>query len=221
MNRTHQRYADLDRIRFVAAHYNDLLGLRALPLAILLILLPLVTGSLVTGRAHAMVMWSSPLVLVAAGVLGLWVHRYYRDRFGAVAALRSSAFGGWAMVLGGLALLGAALFVQWAGWEEALAFSPAWAIVWTAILGVALTRLRFIPYYAAIAGAGLLLALLPFGWLPGIEGHPYSTDKWGLFVMGVLLLALAYMDHRYLSNVLGPVPEDSNGEASEAGRASA
>lgn len=211
MNRPHANHENLERIQFVAAHYNRIAGLRALPIALLLLLLPLLTGSLVTGTAHTVLMWSAPFLLVGAAVLGYWAHRHYRDRFGQVKAASKPLLTNVGVMTAAAGVLAAGLYIQWVGWEASLPFSPTWTLLWVAILAMSLRYLRFVPHYAAVAALGLATAVAPLAWLPGLDAHPYSADTWGLFVMGLLLLVLAYLDHRFLSRVLAPLPEGRGG----------
>lgn len=197
--------ADLERIQFLARHYNDFLGLRALPLAAFFVLAALATGSFLTGPAYTALLWLSPLILVVSAVVGLWAHSYYRRRFGRVVTpsgpLRTQA-GHALLALGVLAL---ALYLQWSGWERLVPFSPSWALFWMYGLGLSVARLPFVRHYALLSGLGLALALAPVGWLPGLEAHPFSREdmKWGGLTMGLLLFALAFLDHRFLSHALG------------------
>jgi hypothetical protein len=203
MNKTHSLHQELERIQFVASHYNEILGLRALPLAVALLAIPVVTGSLVTGIAYTVVVSTLPLVLVGAVVLGVRANRSYRRRFGRVEPRRKPWTQRALLLMGALLVLGAALTPQILGWEEALPFSPSWGIFWAWVLTYSLLKLRFVPHYTVLACVGLVLALAPLGMLEGLSGHPFSTDDWGLFTMGGLMLILAWLDHRFLTRTLG------------------
>ena len=71
----------IQKTRFVAANYSNLQGLKAVPIALLLIII-VVWANGQTGRASDL---SLPLVIAAGGAALTWmIHRYYRTHFGRV-----------------------------------------------------------------------------------------------------------------------------------------
>lgn len=103
--------------------------------------------------------------------------------------------------------------MQWVGLEAALPFSPAWTIFWIAVLGWSLRRVRFAPHYAVLSGVGLALAAAPLGWLPALDGHPFSLDKWGLLAVAGIHGIAAFFDHRLLKQVMGALPAEDEAAA--------
>jgi hypothetical protein len=204
------RETELDRIRFVAAHFHELQGLRVLPVAIALALLPLITGSIVTGTAHLVVVALSPVAVGAAVVGSVRARRHYARRYGVVEARVEFSSRLLLVGLGWLGVLLAVLWLQWSGIEAAVAFSPAWSVFWAAALLWSVSRLRFAPHYAVLAGLGLAVAVAPLGWVPGWEEHPFTAEPYGFLLVAVVGAVAAVLDHRRLARAMsGAVDEET------------
>jgi hypothetical protein len=79
------------RSAFLAAHFDDLQGLRWVPLWALFLLTPLLY-TLRKGIGHSVLLWSLPAVIVAWWFWIRWHSRFSISRFGAVEAKSSRAF---------------------------------------------------------------------------------------------------------------------------------
>lgn len=194
---------DLAKIQFIAANYRDLQGLRFLPLAVVLILVPLVTGSIITGTLHSAVLIASPVLVLGSWVFARWARRYYETRFGLSRPPRRSRGEQLKRIAVPLLILAVAMGIQVSGIESSLPFSPSWAVLWLAVFAWSLRRLRFAPHYAWLSGIGIALAMAPLGWLGEGDAHPYASEPWGLLVVGLVMGAMSGLDHRLLVRTMG------------------
>jgi hypothetical protein len=192
-----------DRIRFITAHYDQLQGLRLIPLGIYLLALS-ASGLgwlwwLPGEPARASRQWLGVLfglALVAAVCATIW----YRRRYGARAPLSRHRRNAWLVLAVGVFLL-AAQFDQYADAPIALApFSVAVALVLT-VRADGWVRAHFL-----IAAAPWLLA----AWIPPLHHHGTRLVSYAL-AGGVALIVCGVGDHRLLSRNLLDVPDATHG----------
>ncbi len=185
---------DLRRIRYVAGHYEQLQGLRLLPLCAPFLV---AAGRRLAGAPPLpWTLWAA--VLAASLVATLPIGRYYTRRFGRVrrGLWRSGALplAGAVVVLLGLLRL-----------QEVLSPTVSLPLLFLAAvfarLGLAGGRARL--HYTAVAAAVAAFAVLPLGGLPpnavAVAGH--------LLTAGCIAVA-AVGDHRVLRRAMTPHPLD-------------
>ncbi len=186
---------DLRRIHYVTEHYEQLQGLRWLPLS-----LPFLAGALerLAGRPLLpAVVWA--LLVLAPLPLSSIVARYYARRFGrAQAPLWRS---------GALTMIGVVAGFLWFEWiREMLSLRVLLPVLFVAAalarLGVVANRLRV--HYLWIAGACVGFALLPL-----VEPSPASRAVAADLLIGGGLAVTAIGDDRVLRRTLGGKPRDS------------
>jgi hypothetical protein len=192
-----------DRICFITAHYDQLQGLRLIPLGIYL--LALSTSGLgwlwwLPGDpARASRQWLGVLfglALVAAVCATMW----YRRRYGARAPLSRHRRNAWLVLAVGVFLL-AAQFDQYAHAPIALApFSVAAALVLT-VRADGWVRAHFL-----IASVPWLLV----AWIPPLHNPGPRFVSYAL-AGGVALIVCGVGDHRLLSRNLLDVPDATHG----------
>jgi hypothetical protein len=193
-----------DRIRFITAHYDQLQGLRLVPLgAYLLALAASGLGwlSWLPGdSARASSQWLGVffcLALAAAASATAW----YRRRYGARAPLNRTRRNAW-LVLAVATFLVTAQFDQYANAPIALApFSVAAALVLT-VRADGWVRAHF------------LVAAVPWflvAWIPQLH-HDGASRLVSYALAGALALIVCGVgDHRLLSRSLLDVPEAAHG----------
>jgi hypothetical protein len=193
-----------DRIRFIAAHYDQLQGLRLIPLGLYLLALA-ASGlgwlSWLPGDpARASGQWLGVLFVLAL-VAALTATAWYRYRYGARAALSRWRRNAW-LVLAVAIFLMAARFDQYANAPIALApFSVAAALVLT-VRADGWVRAHF------------LVAAVPWflvAWIPPL--HHDGTSRLVSYALagGVALIVCGIGDHRLLSRTLLDVPDATHG----------
>ena len=193
-----------DRIRFITAHYDQLQGLRLVPLGLYLVALA-ASGlgwlSWLPGDpARASSQWLGVLfglALVTAASTTAW----YRRRYGARAPLSRRRRNAWIVVAAAIFLL-AAQFDQYANAPIALApLSVAAALVLT-VRADGWVRAHF------------LIAAVPWflvAWIP--PWHHDGTSRLVSYALagGLALIVCGVGDHRLLSRSLLDVPEATHG----------
>jgi hypothetical protein len=196
-----------DRIRFITAHYDQLQGLRLIPLGVYLVALA-ASGlgwlSWLPGDpTRASRQWLGVLfglALVAAVAATAW----YRRRYGARAPLSRRRRNAWLVLAVGIFLL-AAQFDRYANAPIALApFSVATALLLT-VRADGWVRAHFL-----IAAVPWFLA----AWIPPL--HHDGTSRLVSYALagGVALIVCGVGDHRLLSRSLLEVPDAPHGPQS-------
>ncbi|MGW0478952.1 hypothetical protein [Nonomuraea sp. NPDC003214] len=185
---------DLERVRFVTAHYEMLQGLVVLPLLTVLGVLFVVDPR--SGSQGAAVIWwgMATVGLVAAFAAMPVLSGYYRRRYGAVRAQREQ--GRSALVATGVVFAVVAVLHTFA---PALPFSPEAVAVGAGVL-VAGRRLRPLAPPFLLTGVALIVGgLLPFQ----SGGHPLSDLSILLGVCCGAAVLLGVWSHLLLRRVLG------------------
>jgi hypothetical protein len=193
-----------DRIRFITAHYDQLQGLRLIPLGLYLLALAASAlgwlSWLPGDPARASAQWLAGIfcvALAAATATTAW----YRRRYGARAPLSRWRRNAWLVLAVGVFLV-AAHFDQYANAPIALApFSVAAALVLT-VRADGWVRAHF------------LIAAVPWflvAWiLPLHHDGPSRLVSYAL-AGGVALIVCGLGDHRLLSRTLLDVPDATHG----------
>jgi hypothetical protein len=193
-----------DRIRFIAAHYDQLQGLRLSPLGIYLLALA-ASGlgwlSWLPGDpARAAGQWLGVLFVLAL-VAALTATAWYRHRYGARAPLSRWRRNAW-LVLAVAVFLAAAQFDQYVNAPIALApFSAAAALVLT-VRADGWVRAHF------------LMAAVPWflvACIPPLHHDGASRLVSYALAGGVALIVCGVGDHRLLSRTLLDVPDGTHG----------
>ena len=182
----------LDRIRYVAEHYEQLLGLRLLPLSVPFVLaawwdlVPSTKPTAISERA-------AELILVAIAIaLSFPIRAYYHQRFGRVPALPWRS--GVAPLVGQcLLLIGAEILRERAQWQFPVPL---------VVLGILLVRLgrqagHLRRHYLWLAGVCVVAMLLTPVHLP----PTVRACEFDLLMAGGLMTA-AIGDHRVLRRAL-------------------
>lgn len=161
-------FSQIQRIRFVAANYSRLQGLRGLPVGLLLFAVAL-WANWQHGPAPRPVF--IPLVLCAVGVALYWlIDRYYRRAFGKVAPRPRGHLSDWVGLAGG-ALALAAFFIENAAHH--LLFSPTGLVLAAGLLAdylllVRETHIRYMPFWPLFSLLLVIISILPvfglYGW---------------------------------------------------------
>ncbi len=203
---------DLDRIRFLAANYASLRGLKYVPIGLMTILVALWGNSL---HKPATDLTLPILVSIGGGLLYLFVDRYYTHVFGNVQRPPSTLRLEYVIQgIGALLALGAfaidvslRLPVSTLG----LVFSGALLAEYLRITRFA--RDRFLPYYPFVAvgmiGLSILPLFVPVDWWQVIGIH--SPVLAILTAFGVLLIIIGVLLHWSLVRSLPPTQEADNG----------
>ena len=184
--------SQLDRIRYITEHYDQLHGLRLLPLSVPFLLaawwdvMPSTKPSAVA--AHA----AEFTLVVLAIAVSFPIRTYYRHRFGRVPALPWRS--GVVPLVGHCALLvGAEVAREWAGWQFPLPLLVLAVLL--ARLGLQVGQLR--RHYLWLAGVCLVaMAVSPFHLPPTVRALEFD-----LLIAGGLMTA-AIGDHHVLRQAL-------------------
>jgi hypothetical protein len=193
-----------DRIRFITAHYDQLQGLRLVPLGVYLLALA-ASGlgwlSWLPGDpARASGQWLGVLFVLAL-VAAVSATAWYGHRYGARAPLSRWRRNAWLVLAVGIFLL-TAQFDQYTNAPIALApFSVAAALVLT-VRADGWVRAHF------------LMAAVPWflvAWIPPLHHDGPSRLVSYAFAGGVALIVCGVGDHRLLSRALLDVPDATHG----------
>ena len=182
----------LDRIRYITEHYEQLHGLRLLPLSVPFLLaawwdlVPLTKPTTVSARAAELTL------LVIAIAVSFPIRSYYQRRFGRVPALPWRS--GVVPLLGQCALLvGAEIVREWAGWQFPLPLLVVAILL--ARVGLQAGHLR--RHYLWLAGACIVaMVLSPFHLPANVRALEFD-----LLIAGGLMTS-AIGDHRVLRQAL-------------------
>ena len=203
---------NLDRIRFVAANYSSLQGLKQVPFGVLAVLVSVWANTL--HRPATDLTWP---VLVAAACAGLYllIDRYYARVFGHGRRAPSTVRLEWVIQIGGavLALIAFAVDVslKWPVSTLGLVFAAVLLADYLRITRLA--RDRFLLYYPAMALVMIGLSFLPLigpgNWWRaiGISSPVLAV----LMVFGLLVILFGILVHLFLVRSLPPVQETQNG----------
>jgi hypothetical protein len=203
---------NLNRIRFLAANYASLQGLKYVPIGLMTILMSLWGNSL---RKPATDLTLPILVAIGGGVLYLFVDRYYAHVFGNIQRPTSTVRLEWLIqTVGGiLALIAFAVDVSFK-----LPVSTLGLVFSAALLAdyLRITRFaqdRFLLYYPFIAVGMIALSVLPLvvplDWWQVIGVH--SPVLAILTVFGLLQIVIGVLLHWFLIHSLPPLQEANNG----------
>jgi hypothetical protein len=193
-----------DRIRFITAHYDQLQGLRLIPLGVYLLALA-ASGlgwlSWLPGDpARASARWLGALFCVALAA-AVAATAWYRRRYGARAPLSRRRRNAWLVLAVGIFVV-AAQFDQYANGPVALAPLSVAAALMLTVRADGWVRAHF------------LLAAVPWfvvGWVPAL--HHDGTSRLVSYALagGVALIVCGIGDHRLLSQTLIDPPDVAHG----------
>ncbi len=199
---------DLKRIRFVTANYSYLQGLKWVPYGGWVLL---VGASFLVPGLGRWVSWGLMLFFTAAAVLAIvLIQRYYNRAFGRAQPSRAHRLWEWGFgVVGGI--LGLAAFGV-----DTLQKLPVSLVGLTCAAAILCDYARLNWYarssfrsYAVV----LTLVVAVVSWLPLLGVPMWPTLCVVLAVMGGVLIALGFLDHRLLVQTMKPAPEVANGPA--------
>ncbi len=203
---------DLDRIRFLAANYSSLQGLKYVPIGLMTVLLSL-WGN--TVRKPATDLTLPILVALGGGVLYLFVDRYYAHVFGNIQRPSATVRLEWLIqIVGGmLALAAFAVDVSLKLPVSTLGFVCSGALLADYLRITRFARDRFLLYYPLMAvgmiGLSVLPLFVPVDWWQVIGVH--SPVLAILAVFGVSLIIIGVLLHWFLIHSLPPLQEANNG----------
>lgn len=203
---------NLDRIRFLAANYPNLQGLKQVPFGIMAVLVSLWGNSL---RRPATDITFPILVTVACIGLYVLIGRYYAHVFGQIHRTSASSRLDWFIQTAG-AILALVAF----GADTAL--KPPVSTLGLVFSGVILAdymrmthgaRDRFLLYYPALAIVMIVLSLLPLlGLVDWWQAIGIRSPIVGVvMVFGLLVTVVGILVHLFLVRNLPRVSEVANG----------
>jgi len=206
---------DIKRMRFLAANYPSLQGLKYIPLGLLLILLSLWANAL---RKPATELTLPILSVIACGALYLAFDRYYARTFGHIQrTVESIRFERLIEIVVGMLVLGAfvtdvslKLPVSTLG----LAFAAAFLVEYLRLTRFA--RDRFLLYYPVIVILMLGVTLSPLladsNWWQsiGMKSPVLAT----IMAFGIMAIVSGILGHLFLVRSLPPVQKVNSGEHS-------
>ncbi len=206
---------DLKRIRFLAANYPNLQGLKYIPQGLLLILLSLWANTL---RKPATDLTLPVLSVIACGAFYLAVDRYYARTFGQVQRTAEKIrFERLSEIFGGVLALGAFVTdvsVKLPVSTLGLAFAALFLVEYLRL--ARFTRDRFLLYYPAIivlmAGVALLPLLGDSNWWQPIGMK--SPVLAAIVVFGIMVIVSGILGHLFLVRSLPPMQKVRGGEHS-------
>lgn len=196
-------FSQIRRIRFIAANYSRLQGLRILPIGLLLFAVTFWT-TLQRGPAPRPIL--IPLIL-SASAAGLYVliDRYYKKVFGQVVQAPRGHLD-WIVSIGGAAAGLGALFVDM---NFHLPFSALGLVIAIAFLVdylmlVRITEVWYMPFWPAFSLFVAIFSLLPLfgltGWwrMIGVQTQLLGV----LLASGLVMLIASVASHLYFTQVL-------------------
>ena len=182
----------LERLRYVSARYDQLQGLRFVPIGFVLVVFSV--GLMVGFGVWMQVLLGASVVAALVGVP--LAGRMYRARFGE-ARPRGRERPAVALTVG--AVVG--LSVSWLSNLELPISLPGLAV--GALTAAYAWRWRqFMRAHLVVAALLVLGSVLPLGQLTGDAVHPLSDQVLAL-VIGVWLIVAGLLDHRLLVRTLG------------------
>ena len=212
MQSVREEVRDLERVRYVTENYEQLQGLRNIPLG--LILLALGAFMLSSARlppfspvASDVFFYGSFALLIVAISLYFVIGNYYERRFGWVHTFSMNRKQVVAAITGITVLLVIG--------SVNLVFQPPIHMIWL-VWGISLTAVywrerRFRIHYVAI---GVLVSVLSFTPLLSISRTELSYDAGGLMLFfGILLVVGGFFDHLLLVRTMKTLPEEEDGRA--------
>ncbi|HEX9027731.1 MAG TPA: hypothetical protein VF823_01070 [Anaerolineales bacterium] len=202
---------DLNEIRFLAAGYPSLHGLKLVPLGLLLIGIT-VWANFQQGPARD---FTIPIVTTLGLAILYWrIDRYYARTFGSVRQKPGSLRLLWLLMAAGAVLALAAAWIdarlKWQGALVGLVMAAGLLvdylrITWT-IQG------RRLLYYPVLAVLMVLISLLQLlggaAWWPALGVRPYLGM---MIVFGLVILACGILSHLFLVQALPPKLEADHG----------
>ncbi len=203
---------DLTRIRFLAANYDSLQGLKYVPPGLLAVLVSLWGNTL---RQPATDLTVPILIAIGCGVLYLFVDRYYAHVFGKIQLPTSTVRREWLLqIVGGvLALIAFAVDVTLKLPVSTLGLLFSGILLADYLRITRFARDRFLLYHPAIAvgmvGLSVLPLVVPVNWwqVIGIDSPVLGI----LTIFGVLVIIVGILLHWFLIRSLPPLQEAGNG----------
>ncbi|MGB3635452.1 MAG: hypothetical protein WA982_15525 [Rubrobacteraceae bacterium] len=218
MQSAREEVRDLERVRYVTENYEDLQGMKRVPIGLMVLIAYVFMVSAefeITTKLVADIVLTLALLVAGALLVGhFWIRRYYENRYGRVRVVprifrRRRVYSGLAV----LAMMFATFYL--AGWVyEMQNVEPyPFFLILFGMMEVfdRWPELRFRPHHfflgASMTLAGLLLLILV------VQGNPYTESLFLHALVGFFVLQLTVggiLDHLLLVRTMKRLPEEAN-----------